>query len=184
MAGQASKDCVPDVLLSDTQIDASFSQLEASHKVWACSSVALYILTRTVMKPTVGWLGLHKLATSSPIQERLVRAVSDGMLCIITLTSCVVMQGKCFKTESSGPGHLSFIGFLVALIHVASHKFPWDVTAECPLTQAFERLLSLHLELYLFPEIGRKVGAIRRERERERERGGGEREKGKRQGGC
>jgi hypothetical protein len=58
---------------------------------------------------------------------------------------------------------LNFMGFLMALAHVAALKYLPDLPlgSDLPLSTSFQKLLNLHFDLYVYPDIAKKVSHTR-----------------------
>eukprot|EP00884_Botryococcus_braunii_P010917 jgi/Botrbrau1/19827/Bobra.0124s0068.1 len=72
-------------------------------------------------------------------------------------------QVKCFKKESPGPSRLNFLGYLLALVNVAALKYLSELPqgTDKPLSTSFHKLITLHFDLYVFPDIMKKVDKLK-----------------------
>eukprot|EP00884_Botryococcus_braunii_P010919 jgi/Botrbrau1/19829/Bobra.0124s0069.2 len=70
---------------------------------------------------------------------------------------------KCFKKESPGPSRLNFLGYLLALVNVAALKYLSELPqgTDKPLSTSFHKLITLHFDLYVFPDIMKKVDKLK-----------------------
>lgn len=69
------------------------------------------------------------------------------------------MQATCFRRESLGPNQLNFMGFVIFLVHIAALKYLSElpVGSNMPLSACLDKLIRLHFDLYVFPDISKKV---------------------------
>lgn len=71
-------------------------------------------------------------------------------------------QATCFRRENLGPNQLNFTGFVKFLVHIAALKYLSDLPlgTNMPLSACLDKLIRLHFDLYVFPDISKKVTCL------------------------